>query len=131
MTTATATIAQIAKDLVAHCNTEHEDMIAHDCVLWDKHFAPDFISIEGDGKTYQGRDAMIAKYKEWQASTKMHSCKVTGPFLGQDSFSVIFEIDMESNTGEFPRMTMQEVAIYTVKDNKVVKEEFCYPCPDC
>ncbi len=130
MTIATTTIAQIANDLVAHCKIESEDMCAHDTQIWDKHFAESWTSIEGDGKTFVGRDAVIAKYKEWQAGVICHSCEVTGPFVGQSGFSVIFDLDMESKDGSFPRMIMKEVANYTVENGKITKEEFCYQCPD-
>jgi hypothetical protein len=131
MTTETVSIAQIGNDLVEHCNTPYDDMIAHDSKIWDKHFAESWTSIEGDGQTFQGRDAVIAKYKEWQKGVTMHSCKTTGPFVGQTGFSVLFDMDVESKNGAFPRMQMQEVANYTVKDGKIVQEEFCYQCQDC
>jgi hypothetical protein len=133
MTTAANTnIAEIANDLVAHCKTEPTgDIIEHDSKLWDKHFAQGWKSIEGDGKTFNGRDEVIAKYKEWQSGVTMHSCEVTGPFVGQGGFSVIFEIDMESKDGSFPRMKMQEIANYTVENGKIVQEEFCFPPMQC
>lgn len=133
MTTTTATIAQIANDLVAHCKAGEPDVdfVEHDSKIWDKHFAENWTSIEGDGKTFVGRDAVIAKYKEWQAGVTCHSCEVTGPFVGQSGFSVIFDLDMEANDGSFPRSKMKEIANYTVENGKIVKEEFCYQCPDC
>ncbi|PCJ50151.1 MAG: hypothetical protein COA74_02675 [Gammaproteobacteria bacterium] len=131
MTTTAATITEIASDLVAHCKIESEDMCAHDAKIWDKHFAESWTSIEGDGKTFVGRDAVIAKYKEWEAGVICHSCEVTGPFVGQSGFSVIFDLDMEFKDGSFPRSKMKEVANYTVEGGKIVKEEFCYQCPDC
>ncbi len=130
MTTATDTIAQIANDLVTHCKTPAEDFVEHDSKLWDKHFAEGWTSIEGNGKVYTGRDEVIAKYKEWQDGVTCHSCEVEGPFVGQNSFSVIFDLDMECKNGTFPRMNMKEIATYTVENGKIVKEEFCYQCPE-
>ena len=128
MTTATQdkTITTIAKDLVAHCKAGDESMdyVEYDSKIWDKHFADSWTSIEGDGKTYVGRDAVIEKYKAWQSSTKVHSCEVEGPFIGQHGFSVTFDLDMESTDGSFPRMKVKEVADYTVENGKIVKEEF-------
>jgi len=131
MTTTTATITEIANDLVAHCSTPPADNIAYDNAIWDKHFAEGWISIEGNGKTYRGREEVTAKYKEWEEGVTCHSCKVEGPFVGQSGFSVIFDLDMECKNGSFPRMTMKEVANYTVEGGKITKEEFCYQCPDC
>ena len=131
MTTTTNTVAQIANDLVAHCKAPCEDMLEHDAKIWDKHFAESWTSIEGDGKEYVGRDAVMAKYKEWQDGVTCHSCEVTGPFVGKNGFSVIFDLDMESKDGTWPRTTMKEVANYTVENGKIVREEFCYEAQAC
>lgn len=128
------TIVKIAKDLVAHCKSGDESMdyVEYDGKLWDKHFAEGWTSIEGDGRVYTGRDEVSAKYREWQKGVTVHGCEIEGPFIGKDSFSVTFELDMEGKDGSFPRMKMKEVAIYSVKNDKIVKEEFCYmPMGDC
>jgi uncharacterized protein CbrC (UPF0167 family) len=131
MTTATDTITQIAKDVLEHCKTPAEDIISHDSKIWDKHFADNWTSIEGDGKTYTGRDEVIAKYKEWQSGVTMHGCEVSGPFVGPNGFSIIFDIDMEPKDGSWPRMNMREVANYTVENGKIIQEEFRFPPMDC
>lgn len=130
MSTTASTITQIANDLVAHCKIQAEDFVEHDTKLWDKHFAENWTSIEGDGGVFKTRDEVIAKYKKWQSEVTCHDCKVEGPFVGQNSFSVIFDLDMESKVGAFPRMQMKEIATYTVENDKIVKEEFCYHCPE-
>ena len=130
-TTTKDMIAEIANDLVAHCKSPCENMLEHDVKIWDKHFAADWISIEGDSKVYTGRDEVMAKYKEWQEGVTCHSCEVTGPFVGTNGFSVIFELDMESKDGSWPRTKMQEVANYTVENGKIVKEEFRYQANSC
>jgi len=130
-TTANSTIIEIANDLVAHCKIEAGDFVEHDAKIWDKHFAEGWTSIEGDGKIYTGRDEVAAKYKEWQAGVIVHGCEVSGPFVGSDGFSVIFDLDMESKDGSWPRTKMQEVANYTVENGKIVNEEFRYPPMSC
>ena len=47
------------------------------------------------------------------------------------NFSVIFDLDMESKDGSWPRTKMREVAIYAVENGKIVKEEFCYQPMEC
>lgn len=126
------TIVSIANDIVEHCNTgdHNADYVEYDGKIWDKHFAEGWTSIEGDGKVYTGRDEVSAKYREWQKGVTVHDCQVEGPFIGKSGFSIIFDLDMESKDGSFPRMRMKEVANYTVEGGKVVKEEFCYaPMP--
>ena len=129
--TETTSITKIANDLVAHCKLPSDNMLDHDAKIWDKHFAQGWTSIEGDGKVYTGRDAVVAKYKEWMDGVTCHSCEVTGPFVGTSGFSVIFDLDMESKDGTWPRTTMQEVADYTVENGKIVKEEFRYQADAC
>lgn len=130
-TTTKDTIIEIANDLVAHCKSPCDDMLVHDAKIWDKHFAEGWTSIEGDGKVYSGRDEVIGKYKIWQEAVTCHSCEVTGPFVGPNGFSVIFDLDMEAKDGSWPRSTMQEIADYTVENGKIVKEEFRYPPQSC
>jgi len=131
-TTTNNTIAEIANDVVSHCKSDEAcDIIEHDSKIWSKHFVDGWKSIEGDGKTYAGRDEVIAKYKEWQSGVTMHSCEVTGPFIGKNGFSVIFDLDMESKDGTWPRTNMKEVAEYTVENGKIVQEEFRYLAGAC
>lgn len=130
-TTNIESITAIANDLVAHCKAPNDNMIDHDAKIWDKHFAEGWTSIEGDGREYVGREAVMAKYVEWEAGVICHSCEVTGPFIGKSGFSVIFDLDMEPKDGSWPRMKMQEVAEYTVENGKIVKEEFKYPANAC
>ena len=56
----------------------------------------------------------------------MHETTAAGPYLhGTDRFSVVFGMDVTNKTsGE--RVQMQEVAVYTVRDGKIVREEFFY-----
>ncbi len=50
--------------------------------------------------------------------------KATGPYCGsrEDQFAVSFDIEMTPKGSE--RVSMHEVALYTVKDEKVVEEQF-------
>ncbi len=130
-TTNIESITAIANDLVTHCKAPNDNMIDHDAKIWDKHFAEGWTSIEGDGREYVGREAVMAKYVEWEAGVICHSCEVTGPFIGKNGFSVIFDLDMEPKDGSWPRMKMQEIAEYTVENGKIVKEEFKYPANAC
>lgn len=51
---------------------------------------------------------------------------MTGPFLhGNDRFSLIFDAEItEKATGN--TVQMKEVAVYTVANGKIVREEFYY-----
>tara|TARA_R110000782_G_scaffold19101_14_gene52128 strand:- start:25590 stop:25997 length:408 start_codon:yes stop_codon:yes gene_type:complete len=123
----TETVRKIANDLVEHCRKNSDS----DVPLWDKHFAKDFVSVEGDGMTFTGKDQVLAKHQKWHADVVNHGTTVTGPFVGPSGFSVIFDMDIESKSGAFPRMKMREVADYTVENGKVVREEFRFDPAMC
>ena len=56
-----------------------------------------------------------------------HSVNVTGPFyFGDDQFSLFLEVDV-TDKEKNERFQFQEVAVYHVKDGKIVREEFHYP----
>ena len=70
-----------------------------------------------------GFDAVCAKTKWWIDNHEIHSSKVNGPFVARDTFVVRFEIDVtDKKSGQ--RYQGSAVGIYTVKDGKVVREEF-------
>lgn len=115
------TPAELGKALVQHCQAMGNDMD-----LWKKHFHKGFTSIEGTGQAFTGIKAVEAKCKAWMDAHIIHSAKATGPFVGATGFSVLFDMDVEAKDGSMPRMIMQEVGVYTVKNGKVVQEEFMY-----
>jgi len=92
-------------------------------------YAPDIVSIEaapGPDHELRGRDKCIAKTKEWREAHEIHSRTSEGPFPHGDKFALIFAFDITQRaTGQ--RRQIKEVALYTVANNKIVKEEFMYP----
>ena len=54
---------------------------------------------------------------------EVHDFKVGEPFVAHDRFVVRFDVDAtDKNSKE--RFQMSEVGVYTVKDGKIVREEF-------
>ncbi|ASD65505.1 nuclear transport factor 2 family protein [Bdellovibrio bacteriovorus] len=63
--------------------------------------------------------------KDFDEQMEMHGIEVEGPFPFGDRFAVHYKMDAtEKKTNK--RIKMEEVALYTVKDGKIVKEEFFY-----
>ena len=89
-------------------------------------YAPDIVSVEGDGKETAGQTPVIHKSEVWQANNTIHSEKVRGPFFnGPNQFAVHFTFDItRKSTGE--RATIEEVGVYSVKDDKITREQFFY-----
>lgn len=93
-------------------------------------YASDAVSVEagampGMDRTAKGLAAIKGKGEWWYGNHTVHSLKVTGPFPHDDRFVVIFDMDV-TNKGSGQRIQMQEAALYTVANGKIVKEEFFY-----
>jgi hypothetical protein len=113
---------EVGKKLVELCNKGEYEEAARSL------YAKDIVSIEpramgGMPAEMKGLDAVAQKSKWWIENHEIHSAKVDGPFVARDTFVVRFDIDVtEKKSGQ--RMQGSEVGIYTVKDGKVVREEF-------
>ena len=92
-------------------------------------YAPTIVSVEGDGKETAGQGPVIKKSEVWGSEREFHGETVAGPFFNganPEQFAVYFTFDTTPKaTGK--RMTLEEVAIYTVgKDDKITREQFYY-----
>lgn len=77
-------------------------------------------------RTSKGVDAVKAKNEWWAESHEIHDASVKGPFPhGEDRFCVIFNFDV-THKPNGQRFAMEEVAVYTVSNGKIVQEEFFY-----
>jgi ketosteroid isomerase-like protein len=62
----------------------------------------------------------------WLETNTVHSHSTEGPYPhGDDKFAVRFNYDVTHNASG-QRMKLDEVAVFTVKSGKVVREEFFY-----
>jgi hypothetical protein len=94
----------------------------------DSLYAKDIVSVEAranEGGSFESRgiDVVRGKTDWWEKNMEVHSAKVSGPFVAHDRFVVQYDIDVtDKNSKE--RMRLSEVGVYTVKDGKIVREEF-------
>ena len=125
-TTATPTAtAAVAEELVSFCRAGRNlDAI-------NTLYSPDIVSIESMGneqmpREMKGIDAIMGKNRWWIENNTVNSATVDGPFVGDgDKFAVFYSFDVTvKQTGQ--RNQMEEMALYTVKDGKVVREQFFY-----
>jgi hypothetical protein len=89
-------------------------------------YAPNIVSVEANGEETSGKDAVIEKSKRWGSDNNVESEKMDGPFFnGPNEFAVhtVFEVTPKA-TGK--RIRLEEVGVYTVKDDKIIREEFFY-----
>jgi ketosteroid isomerase-like protein len=118
---------KVGKKLVEFCkegkNAEAMDELYH----------PEIVSVEagappGGSAKSEGIAAVKGKGEWWVANHDVHDAKVEGPFPNGDRFVVRFTYDVTAKAGPMAgkRFTMDEAAVYTVKDGKIVHEEFFY-----
>jgi ketosteroid isomerase-like protein len=96
----------------------------------DSLYAQDIVSVEAtpmpDGtKEMKGLAAVRGKSEWWLSAHEVHSATVEGPMVSDARFCVRFVYDI-TNKPSGKRMTMDELAVYLVKDGKIVREEFLY-----
>jgi hypothetical protein len=96
----------------------------------DKYYSDDIVSVEPVGNPQMpaevsGIDKIRGKNEWFEGSFEVHSVQVIGPFIGKGQFAVHFTLDVtEKASGN--RFPMNEMALYTVKKGKIVREEFFY-----
>jgi hypothetical protein len=91
-------------------------------------YAPDIVSVEGDGKETAGQDPVIKKSEKWATDNTFHGETVAGPFFNggnPDQFVVYFTLDVTPKVSG-QRITLQEVGVYTVENDKITREQFFY-----
>ena len=115
---------EIAGKLVALC-AQGKNMEALDTL-----FAQDAVSVEAGAPTGMQREAkglaaIKSKGEWWLANHEVHSASMTGPWPHDDRFIVGFQYDI-TNKPSNTRMKMNEVGLFTVKNGKIVLEEFFY-----
>lgn len=93
----------------------------------EKFWSPDVVSCEGEGVAMEwvGRNAVRQKGEQWYAENLVHGASAEGPYTGASGFAVRFRLDVE-NRGTGQRTLMEEVGVYTVKNGRIVREEFMY-----
>jgi hypothetical protein len=90
-------------------------------------YAPDIVSVEGDGKETKGKGPVIQKSRDWVSDKVFNGEKCVGPYFnGPNQFAVHFTLDITPNaTGK--RIQLMEVGVYTVnKEDKITREVFYY-----
>jgi ketosteroid isomerase-like protein len=96
-------------------------------------YAPNIVSIEAMSgpsmpQRMEGLAAIKEKAEQWEKNHQVHKMEVDGPWPHGDRFVARFKLDVTAKTGPMAgkRMTLDEAALYTVKGDKIVQEEFFY-----
>ena len=96
-------------------------------------YSQDIVSVEAATNTefpaeVRGMDEVVRKNKQWYEANEIHHASAEGPFPHRDRFAVVFHYETTAKSGPRAgqRMKFDEVAVYTVKNGKIVREEFFY-----
>ena len=97
----------------------------------EEFYADDIVSVEPVGNDQMpaeihGKDGVRGKNQWFADNMEVHGLEVDGPFVAEDGkFAVRYTMDVtDKNTGQ--RIQMTEMALYTVKDDKIAREQFFY-----
>jgi hypothetical protein len=113
---------EIASRLAELCSkgdyeTAQNELFAQDCISIEPHGTPEF------EKETKGLAAIKAKGKKWESMVEeSYGGKVSQPLIAGNSFAVTMSMDMKMKGKD--RMSMTELCLYTVKDGKIVSEQF-------
>lgn len=117
-------IAEVAKGLVDLCR-QNKNIEAI-----EKYYSEDIVSVESVGSPeapaeMQGLSAVKGKNKWWLDNHEILSARVNGPYIGESQFAVEFVYDVTQKASG-KQFHMNEMALYTVKGDKIVHEHFFY-----
>ncbi len=118
------TTVEVGKKLVEMCK-QGQNLQAIDTL-----YSPDIVSVEAASMPnmpaeMKGIEAIRGKNKWWMDNHEIHSASCEGPYPHGDRFIVRFNYDV-TNKPTKKRMKMDEMGLYTVKGDKIVREEFFY-----
>jgi len=118
---------EIGRQLVELCNQ------GRNLEAIEQLYAPTIVSIETHGSPemparMQGIDAVRRKNQWWFQNHTIHSGQVQGPWPHGERFIVTMKYQITPKAGPMAgqRMTVEEAGLYTVRDGKIVQEEFFY-----
>jgi len=93
---------------------------------YEELYSPEIKSIEADGSSVVGFEALAAKGKEWNESIEEFKDSGIGqPVVSGNWFSVPMHMTLRYK-GAPEATKFEEICVYQVKDGKIVQEQFFY-----
>ena len=118
------TTTEVAVQLLALCREgKHIEAV-------DTLYADDVVSVEPEdlgplARELRGKAAVMSKNVWWYGVNDVHSFTAVGPYVNRDSFALQLTFDF-TNKESGARMLFNEVALFTVVDGKITREEYFY-----
>jgi len=121
--TAAMTVQEIANRLYELCKAGQYEQAQVEL------YADDALSIEPVGapgpQSVKGRDEIVKKGEQFRDSIEtVHSVGASEPIVAGNHFALTITVD--ATFKGMGKNVMEEVAVYEVKDGKVIKEQFFY-----
>jgi len=117
------TTQEVANKLVEWCRAGKFQQVVEEL------YSPDIVSVEPEGvpnRIVKGLDGIKAKGVEFESKIeKINSSFVSDPIVAENFFSCSMLMNVNMKGVPVP-IDMDEVCVYTVRDGKIVKEEFFY-----
>lgn len=116
------TVQEIAARLAELCRqgafeTAQKELYANEAVSIEPYASPAF------EKETRGLDAILEKGRKFDSMVDtIHEMRVSEPLIAGNVISLGMGMDITMK--EQGRMNMEEMAVYTVKDGKIVSEQF-------
>ena len=122
MNNATMNTEQIAQKVAELC-TKQAWREAVETLYADDVVSVEAQSMDGGSPETRGIEGVRKKVEWWINSMEVHNFKVSKPFVAHDRFVVQYDADVTDKKSK-NRFQLSEVGVYTVKDGKIVREEF-------
>ena len=119
------TTAQVAHKLIEYVRAWASDK------AWEELYSPDVVSVEANPNSpdVMGIDAIIEKNEKRNDMAEIHAVEISEPLITKNYFVVTYDIDATYREIGV-RSSEDEVAIYRVKNGKIVREEYVYDMPE-
>ncbi|WP_035335252.1 nuclear transport factor 2 family protein [Dokdonia sp. PRO95] len=116
---------EIANNLVNWCNEGNYER------CYKELYSPNIVSLEpswAENARAEGMQEVAKKGEWWENTFEVHSSKASEPTVADNWFSVRFDMDTTHKASQ-QRSQTSELAVYQVKDGKIVQEQFFYDMP--
>lgn len=96
----------------------------------NKYYSDGIVSVEsaegpGMPAEMKGIEAIKGKNKWFFDNHELNGEEVNGPFVGENQFAVEYKMDTTQKASG-KKIHMEEMALYTVENGKIVRERFYY-----
>ncbi len=119
------TTQEVANRLLELCNSFQFDTAIEEL------YSDNITSREPNGamiEYLEGKEAVIEKGKQFNDMVEeFHGFETSEAIVAGNHFSVRMKMDITMKGG--PRSAMEEIAMYEVKDGKIISEQFFYEVP--